>query len=215
MRREWLPSLNHGPRPPGVGIDGVIVHATAGRSDLGDVAWCRKPRAEHDADYERAMAAYRAARARGLRQTQPFRYSPVSYHYIVGRDGTIYQLVAEFRRAWHAGKSRWLGRDNCNDFTIGVALSYHPSEGEYPAAQLDATATLVADILKRQKLDGSRMTGHADVSPGRKFDPFLSFPWGHFRVAVINVLYPPPEPFTVEPPATYTYAPQERYRLTP
>lgn len=184
MNPQWLPSPNHGPRPKGSGVEGVIIHATAGRSDEGDVAWCRTPK-----------------------DKLPKGYRPVSYHYIAGREGDIYQLVQESRRAWHAGKSHWLGKDGCNDFTVGVALSYHPDEGEYPAAQLDAAATLVADILQRRGLDITRMTGHADVSPGRKYDPYAAFPWGHFNRAVADLLHPPPEPFIAN-----AYVPPERYR---
>src|SRR5690606_39685224 len=77
-------SPNHGPRPAGVAPSLIVVHGTAGRTDAGDVDWCTQPE------------------------------SQVSYHYIVGRDGTLYALVPEDRRAWHAGRSEWEGRQNVN-----------------------------------------------------------------------------------------------------
>lgn len=170
MDIQWLPSPNHNARPPGRGPDLVVIHATAGKSEGGDVTWCRAPE------------------------------SRVSYHYVVGRTGKIYQLVHESRRAWHAGVSRWMGRTNCNDFSIGVALSHHPDEGEYPHAQLDAAADLVADILMRRGLNGSHIVGHADIAPGRKTDPYDHFDWRHFRVAVAERMHPPPPPFDIKLP---------------
>jgi hypothetical protein len=200
---EYLPSPNHGPRPAGAGVRGVIIHATAGRSERGDVEWCLRSKADHDAQYERDLRAFRE---RDEASPRPFRYSPVSYHYIVGRTGKVYQLVQESRRAWHAGRSHWMGRDDCNDFTVGVALSHHPDEAKYPAAQLDAAATIVADILGRRGLDARRMAGHHEVSPRRKLDPFPWFPWGHFARAVTDLLTPPPDPFTIDLPEPYRFA---------
>lgn len=165
----WRQSPNYNARPPGKGVSLVVIHATAGKSDEGDLSWLCSPK------------------------------SRVSYHYLVGRDGTAYQLVQESRRAWHAGVSRWLARENCNDFSLGVALSFHPDEGAYPQVQLDAAAELVADICKRRGLDGSRIVGHADISPGRKTDPYPAFPWGPFRLAVINRLHPPPPEIVIVP----------------
>lgn len=177
MKILWRPSPNHGPRPAGAGPMLVVMHGTAGRSDEGDVDWCCRSKPE-----------------------LPGGYSPVSYHYIVGRDGAVYQLVRESRRAWHAGVSRWLGRENVNDFSVGVALSNAGPPEPYPQAQLDAAAELVADILRRRGLDGSRIVGHADIAPRRKTDPWETFPWGPFRLAVINRLHPPPSEFTVPVP---------------
>lgn len=184
VNTEWLPSPNHNARPRGAGPELIVIHATAGRSETGDVVWCRTPK-----------------------ERLPEGYGPVSYHYIIGRTGKVYQLVQEARRAWHAGVSKWNGRRGCNDFSIGVALSHHPDEGDYPHAQMDAAATLVADICRRRGLDGSRIVGHADISPGRKTDPYAHFPWPDFRVAVINLLHPPPDPLDAA-----AYIPPERWR---
>ena len=45
-----------------------------------------------------------------------------SAHIVVERDGTITQCVAFNKKAWHAGKSVWNGRSNCNDFSIGIEI---------------------------------------------------------------------------------------------
>lgn len=189
----WHPSPNFNKRPRGRGPEGVVMHGTAGQSALGDVRWlCDEVRDPKGGVYDVSL----------------------SYHYVVSRSGKIYQLVKESDRAWHAGKSRWLGREDCNDFTIGVGLSNRgpdralykagdPYPEEYPHQQLDAAAHLVAWILARRGFDGSRLVGHSDVSPGRKSDPWAWFPWPEFRVAVINMLHPPPTPFAVMPPERY------------
>jgi len=107
----------------------------------------------------------------------------VSYHYIVGRDGTVYQLVPDEERAWHAGESVWQGRPNCNDYSLGVALSNDGKE-PYPDAQVRAAGELVADLCRRWGIPWERIVSHALVSPGRKTDPWLHFPWGAFFAAL-------------------------------
>jgi len=46
----------------------------------------------------------------------------VSAHFFVRRDGAIVQFVSTKARAWHAGVSQFEGRENCNDFSIGIEL---------------------------------------------------------------------------------------------
>jgi N-acetylmuramoyl-L-alanine amidase len=171
VKVEYHPSPNYNARPPGMGPQLVVIHGTAGATDAADLAW---------------LCGHR---------------SRVSYHYLVGRDGAVYQLVPESKRAWHAGVSRWFGRDNVNDFSIGVALSNAGPPAPYPQVQLDAAAELVADILRRRGLDGSRIVGHVDVAVphGRKTDPWGTFPWGPFRLAVINHMHPPPPEIVIVP----------------
>lgn len=146
-------SPNRNARPAGTKPDLVVIHGTAGRSDAGDVSWCTDPR------------------------------SGVSYHYIVGRDGTVWQLVPDEERAWHAGESVWQGRPNCNDYSLGVALSNDGKE-PYPEAQVRAAGELVADLCRRWGIPWERIVSHALVSPGRKTDPWLHFPWGAFFAAL-------------------------------
>ena len=109
----------------------------------------------------------------------------VSSHYLIDQDGTIYQLVAEEKRAWHAGESIWQGRPRVNDFSIGIELqnpghihfletgSWQP----YPDAQLDALLTLLKDIASRHPLITQNTVGHCDVAPTRKIDPGPHFDW--------------------------------------
>ena len=104
----------------------------------------------------------------------------VSSHYLVEEDGRIFRLVAEERRAWHAGVSFWKGARNVNGVSIGVEIVNPGHEFGYrafPDAQVAAVIDLVADIRARWSIDDGRIVGHSDVAPERKDDPGELFPW--------------------------------------
>ena len=104
----------------------------------------------------------------------------VSSHYLVEEDGRIFRLVAEERRAWHAGVSFWKGARNLNGVSIGVEIVNPGHEFGYrafPDAQVAAVIDLVADIRARWSIDDGRIVGHSDVAPERKDDPGELFPW--------------------------------------
>ena len=104
----------------------------------------------------------------------------VSSHYLVEEDGRIFRLVAEERRAWHAGRSFWKGEEGVNHASIGIEIVNPGHEFGYrafPEAQIEAVIALVADIRSRWEIEDSRIIGHSDVAPGRKQDPGELFPW--------------------------------------
>jgi N-acetylmuramoyl-L-alanine amidase len=100
----------------------------------------------------------------------------VSAHYLVGRDGVVYQLVDERYRAWHAGASRWGAETDINSASIGIELDNDGFE-PYPPAQVDALLALLADIEARHEIPRENFLAHGDVAPGRKVDPGALFPW--------------------------------------
>ncbi|MBS1191768.1 MAG: N-acetylmuramoyl-L-alanine amidase [Rhodocyclaceae bacterium] len=100
----------------------------------------------------------------------------VSAHYLVGRDGVIFQLVDERARAWHAGRSYWGGNTDINSASIGIELDNNGSE-PFPEAQIRALLALLADLKARYNIPAANFVGHADVAPGRKADPSEFFPW--------------------------------------
>ena len=104
----------------------------------------------------------------------------VSSHLLIRRDGQLVQYVPFHRRAWHAGVSTYLGRANCNDYSIGIELEgtdYIP----YTAAQYEALASSCCALLATYPdLRPQRIAGHCDISPGRKTDPGPAFNWSHF-----------------------------------
>lgn len=100
----------------------------------------------------------------------------VSAHYLVGRDGQIFQLVDESNRAWHAGQSWWNGQSDVNSASIGIELDNTGLE-PFPDVQIDALLTLLGQIKERNNIPTANFVGHADVAPGRKVDPSVHFPW--------------------------------------
>lgn len=104
----------------------------------------------------------------------------VSAHYVVEEDGSIYQLVAEEDRAWHAGVSFWRGHTNINQRSIGIEIVNPGHEYGYrafPHVQMDAVAALCKDILSRHEILARNVVGHSDVAPTRKQDPGELFDW--------------------------------------
>jgi AmpD protein len=101
----------------------------------------------------------------------------VSAHLFVRRDGAVVQYVPFHRRAWHAGESRWRGRERCNDFSIGIELE-GTDAGGYERAQYASLARSVAALCRAYpSLSPERLVGHSDVAPGRKTDPGIAFDW--------------------------------------
>ncbi len=114
---------------------------------------------------------------------------PVSSHYLVDQDPpTIYQLVDETRRAYHAGASYWKGATQLNASSIGIEIvnlgyrdGFNGVEGrtyfDFPQPQIDAVIALVKKIVAEHLITPDRILAHSDIAPGRKPDPGPRFPW--------------------------------------
>ncbi|HWI27328.1 MAG TPA: N-acetylmuramoyl-L-alanine amidase [Stellaceae bacterium] len=143
-------SPNHGPRPAGAVIDMLILHYTGMRGAAEAIERLCDPEAQ------------------------------VSAHYLIDEDGTVWRLVAEERRAWHAGVSSWRGRSDINDRSIGIEL-VNPGHDwgyrDFPEAQITALEALCRDILARHPIPPHLVLGHSDVAPQRKSDPGELFDW--------------------------------------
>ncbi len=131
-------------------IDMVVLHYTGMPDGAGALKWLCTPEAQ------------------------------VSAHYLIEEDGRVFQLVAECRRAWHAGLSAWAGRARLNDCSIGIEIvnpghahGYRP----FPAPQVASVVRLVSDIRRRHGLPVRRIVAHSDIAPTRKEDPGELFPW--------------------------------------
>ncbi len=104
----------------------------------------------------------------------------MSAHYVVDEDGTIYALVPEERRAWHAGVSSWRDCKDVNGASVGIEIVNPGHEFGYrpfPSAQIEAVISLVGDIRSRWDIPDRNIVGHSDVAPARKEDPGEYFPW--------------------------------------
>lgn len=108
----------------------------------------------------------------------------VSAHALIRRDGEIVQYVPFGERAWHAGRSEYLGREACNDFSVGIELE-GTDDTPYEAAQYESLAALIRALLGTYAtLSRERIVGHSDVAPGRKSDPGASFDWDRLRASI-------------------------------
>lgn len=152
------PSPNHDARPDGGPIDTLVLHYTG-------------------------MVSAEAALER---MTDPA--AKVSAHWCIGEDGELWRLVAEQRRAWHAGFSHWRGRRSVNDFSIGIELVNPGHEFGYrpfPPAQMDVLVTLAQEIVARHAIEPRNVVAHSDIAPLRKQDPGELFDWE--RLATVGV----------------------------
>lgn len=184
--RRVVASPNHGERRDGVAVDMIVLHYTGMPAGRGmtmaerAITWLSMPEAQ------------------------------VSAHYVVDEDGTIVQMVAEHRRAWHAGLSCWAGVRDLNSCSIGIEIAHagHPWEGIYPddpdrqiaghpgllpfpAPQIEAVIALVADIATRFAIAPERILAHSDIAPRRKTDPGEGFPWDRLHAAGLGHYVPP------------------------
>lgn len=107
----------------------------------------------------------------------------VSSHFFIKRDGQLIQFVSCSQRAWHAGVSTWEGRTSCNDFSIGIELEGSDFEAFEPKQYV--TLKLLLNALKA-KYPIKAVTGHSNISPGRKSDPGPYFDWNAISTDAVN-----------------------------
>ena len=162
---ERLASPNCDARPAGVAVDLIVIHNISlppgefGGPGIADLFTNRLDPHAH---------AYYA----GIHTLR------VSAHFVVRREGEVIQFVSCDDRAWHAGASSWEGRDDCNDFSIGIELE--GLEGDpFEEAQYAALAALLPSVSNRYPVRA--VAGHEHVAPGRKNDPGAAFDWPHLR----------------------------------
>lgn len=172
---EWLPSPNFGARPAGE-ISLIVVHNISLPPDEFGGDWVEKFFLNQ---LDAAVHPYFSTIS-GVQ---------VSAHFYVRRDGRVIQFVGCDQRAWHAGSSQWCGRDNCNDYSLGIELEGSDHHA-FTAAQYAALWALIDTV--RQRYPIASIAGHSDIAPGRKTDPGPFFDW-----AAVAVRYPglglPPE----------------------
>jgi len=108
----------------------------------------------------------------------------VSAHALIRRTGEIVQYVDCNRRAWHAGRSQWQGRADCNDYSIGIELEGTDAT-PYTSGQYVVLSRVVSALCRAYPgITLERVVGHSDVAPGRKTDPGIAFDWPLLRTLV-------------------------------
>jgi N-acetylmuramoyl-L-alanine amidase len=146
MPAIWHPSPNFGPRRDGLLPSLIVLHYTAMSSAQAALDRLCDPAAE------------------------------VSAHYLIGHDGTLWQMVKEPMRAWHAGSGEWAGQGDINSRSIGIELD---NAGDHPfgAPQMQTLERLLPGIMSRWGIAAPGVIGHSDMAPGRKCDPGPRFDW--------------------------------------
>ncbi|NQW94605.1 MAG: 1,6-anhydro-N-acetylmuramyl-L-alanine amidase AmpD [Polaromonas sp.] len=120
---------------------------------------------------------------------QSIRGMQVSSHFLISREGKLWQFVSCDARAWHAGQSNYRGRSNCNDDSIGIELE--GLEGNnFEASQYETLTALCAALMTQYPV--AHIAGHEHIAPGRKQDPGAGFDWSRLaRSLSLNSTYLP------------------------
>lgn len=159
------PSPNFDPRPEGVSVDLLVIHNISlppgqfGGHYIEDLFGNRLDYAAHP-----SFEQLRALR--------------VSAHFLIRRDGCVVQFVSANDRAWHAGVSKFSGRERCNDFSIGIELEGSDFEA-FTECQYAALAALTQALQLRYQL--TDVAGHEHIAGGRKTDPGPFFDWAFYQ----------------------------------
>lgn len=110
----------------------------------------------------------------------------VSAHYLIAKDGTLYRLVEDDKRAWHAGEGRWAGRDDVNSRSIGIELD-NDGTGPFDEALMMTLEALLAELLDCHDLSPKAVIAHSDLAPERKSDPGPYFDWSRLAEKGLSV----------------------------
>lgn len=171
---DWLPSPNFGERPAGE-VSLVVIHNISLPPDEFGGDWVEQfflnqldPQAH---PYFATIADVQ-----------------VSAHFYIRRDGRVIQFVGCDQRAWHAGRSCWCERDNCNDYSVGIELEGSDTQ-PFADEQYGALWPLLDALQSRYPI--AAIAGHSDVAPGRKTDPGPFFEWAAVRARYPALALPP------------------------
>jgi len=111
----------------------------------------------------------------------------VSPHFLINRKGVVTQFVPVSKRAWHAGQSTWLGRENCNNYSIGIEI-IGDEETPFTRQQYRETARLCRVLISSfPTISRQNIVGHCNVAPGRKWDPGAQWNWDRFYESFVRI----------------------------
>ena len=103
----------------------------------------------------------------------------VSSHYLISQNGTVYSLVEDKFRAWHAGHAFWQEFTDINSISIGIELDYSPNgkNNKFSLKMIYSLKKLIFKLQKNYKINKNGILAHSDIAPFRKLDPGKKFPW--------------------------------------
>lgn len=116
----------------------------------------------------------------------------VSCHYLISREGKIFQMVEDNKVAWHAGKSKWGKKENLNKNSIGIELvnkGHRLGYQKFSKKQINALVELSIKLKKKYKIKNRCILGHSDIAPLRKSDPGEKFPWFKLKERNVGIWY--------------------------
>ena len=112
----------------------------------------------------------------------------VSSHYVISRNGEVYQMLNDFYRAWHGGAGKWGNTSDLNSSSIGIELDNNGFE-EFSPAMINSLIDLLKVLKERHKIPDANFIGHSDIAPTRKVDPNPTFPWKHLAEEGFGLWY--------------------------
>lgn len=109
----------------------------------------------------------------------------VSAHLLILRSGEVIQFVNFNDRAWHAGRSSYLGQVECNDYSIGIELE-GSDDLPFEMVQYQQLSQVILAIESAYPKTRQHLAGHSDIAPGRKTDPGDFFQWQTLRQLIFS-----------------------------
>ena len=110
----------------------------------------------------------------------------VSAHLLILRSGEVLQCVNFNDRAWHAGRSSYLAKPECNDYSIGIELE-GSDDTAFEEQQYQVLAQVIVSLQQAYPAIQQHVAGHSDIAPGRKTDPGLFFDWVKLRTLIQQI----------------------------
>ena len=107
----------------------------------------------------------------------------VSTHLLILRSGEVLQFVNFNDRAWHAGRSTYLAKKECNDYSIGIELE-GSDDTPFEEVQYTVLAEVIGVLQAAYPKILQHLAGHSDIAPGRKTDPGPFFDWAKTRALI-------------------------------
>lgn len=171
--KKHLPDFCY--KPVNINVDGIVIHYFSGRYTFPNDPFNPKKCYNLFVDLNRSVDQ----REHYKMEDYPNRMY-ASAHFMIDREGNIYELVPLPYKAWHAGKSSWNGRENCNMWMVGVELLATHDSG-YTDEQYLALDSLTEKLRSEYNISWDNITGHENVAPGRKTDPGPNFDWNRYK----------------------------------
>lgn len=137
----------------------------------------------------------------------------VSAHYLIAREGALYQLVEEEKRAWHAGEGAWGGGGDVNSRSVGIELD-NCGGSPFSALQMDVLEILLGQIMARWSIPPQGVIGHSDMAPERKADPGRRFDWRRLARHGLSV-WPSPGDWPLPPDPEAFLSAAQRFGYAP